>query len=62
MLTALQQYGLILADNGSDWYFQGDSDDAWTPMMDQLVSDFDQVHGSDFEAIDTGPVSTAGLN
>jgi hypothetical protein len=61
ILTALQQYGLILADNGSDWYFQGDSDDAWTPLMDQLVSDFGKVHGSDFEAVETGPISMAGL-
>ena len=59
--TALKQYGLILADNGSDWYFGGDSDDGWTPLMDQLVGDFGMVHGSDFEAVDTGPISTAGL-
>ena len=29
--------------------------------MDALVSDFAKVHGSDFEAVDTGPLSTAGL-
>jgi hypothetical protein len=62
VMTALKQYGLILADNGSDWYFQGDSDDAWIPLMCQLLNDFDMVHGSDFEAVDTGPISTAGLN
>jgi hypothetical protein len=61
VLVALQQYGLILADNGSDWYFQGDSDDAWTPLMCDLVSDFEKVMGSDFEAVYTGPISTAGL-
>jgi hypothetical protein len=61
ILTALKQYGLILADNGSDWYFGGDSDDGWTPLMDQLVGDFGKVLGSDFEAVDTGPISTAGL-
>jgi hypothetical protein len=61
VLVALQQYGLILADNGSDWYFGGDSDDAWTPLMDGLVGDFEMVHGSDFEAVYTGPTSTAGL-
>jgi hypothetical protein len=61
ILTALAQYGLILADNGSDWYISGDSDDAWAPLMDQLVSDFGKIHGSDFEAVDTGPISTAGL-
>jgi hypothetical protein len=61
ILTAMKQYGLILADNGSDWYVSGDSDDAWSPLMDQLVSDFDKVTGGDFEAVDTGPISTAGL-
>lgn len=61
ILTAMKQYGLMLADNGSDWYFGGDSDDAWTPLMDQLVGDFDKLHGSDFEAVETGPTSTAGL-
>jgi hypothetical protein len=61
VLLALQQYGVILADNGSDWYLSGDSDDAWTPLMDGLVTDLKQVHGSDFEAVDTGPISTAGL-
>ncbi len=29
---AMQTYGLILADNGSDWYFQGDSDNGWNDM------------------------------
>ena len=61
ILTAMKQYGLILADNGSDWYVSGDSDDAWAPLMDSLVSDFDKVLGSDFEAVDTGAISTAGL-
>jgi hypothetical protein len=61
VFVALQRYGVILADNGSDWYIGGDSDDAWTPLMDALVSDLSKVHGSDFEAVDTGPISTAGL-
>ena len=61
ILTAMKQYGLILADNGSDWYVSGDSDDAWTPLMDQLVSDFGKVAGSDFEAVETGSISTARL-
>jgi hypothetical protein len=61
VLTAMKQYGLMLADNGSDWYFGGDSNDDWTPLMDQLVGDFEMVHGSDFEAVYTGATSTAGL-
>ncbi|HZU82361.1 MAG TPA: hypothetical protein VE987_05575 [Polyangiaceae bacterium] len=61
VVTAMQRYGLILADNGSDWYVSGDSDDRWAPLMDGLVSALGQVHGSDFEVVDTGPLSTAGL-
>jgi hypothetical protein len=61
ILRAMQEYGILLADTGSDWYFTGDSDDGWTPLLDQLVTDFRQVHGSDFEVVDTGPVLTTGL-
>jgi hypothetical protein len=61
VLTAMKQYGLILADNGSNWYVSGDSDDAWTNLMDQLSSDFGKVTGNDFEAVQTGAISTAGL-
>jgi hypothetical protein len=61
IFVAMQRYGVILADNGSDWYVSGDSDDDWTPMMGQLVNDFDKVYGSDFESVLTGPISTAGL-
>jgi hypothetical protein len=61
ILTAMKQYGLILADNGSNWFISGDSDDGWTNLMGQIGTDFGKVHGSDFEVVDTGPVSTAGL-
>jgi hypothetical protein len=61
ILTAMQQYGMILADNGSDWYVTGDSDDAWAPLMDGVTQAFSQVTGNDFEALESGPISTAGL-
>ena len=33
----MKTYGLILADNGSNWYFQGTADRRWTyTMVDQL--------------------------
>lgn len=56
ILTAMKQYGLIVADNGSNWFVTGDSDDAWTPLMDGIIQALNQVHGSDFEAVDTGPL------
>ena len=61
ILTAMKQYGLILADNGSNWYISGDSDDGWNAIMDQIVSDFAKVTGNDFEAVYTGDISTANL-
>jgi hypothetical protein len=37
VLRAMKRYGLILADNGSDWYFQGSVDHHWTyAFVDQL--------------------------
>jgi len=62
VLTAMKKYGIILADNGSDWYISGESNDGWDNYMDDLVSNLGRVHGSDFEVVDTGPVSTAGLD
>lgn len=39
IVRAMKHYGLILADNGSDWYFQGTADPRWTnAMLDQLKS------------------------
>ena len=61
ILTALKEYGLILADNGSNWYVTGDSDDAWIPLMDGIIAGLGSITGGDFEAVITGPISTAGL-
>ncbi len=49
VLRAMQQYGLILADNGSNWYFGGTADPAW-PIS--LVNELKQVPASEFEAVD----------
>ncbi len=49
VLRAMQQYGLILADNGSNWYFGGTADDNW-PIA--LVDELKQVPASAFEAVD----------
>jgi len=60
VLRAMKRYGLIVADNGSNWYFTGDSDDRWDPLMDGILQAFNQVHGSDFEVVDTGPTIPQG--
>jgi len=49
VLRAMQHYGLILADNGSNWYFGGTADPNW-PMA--LVDELKQVPASAFEAVD----------
>jgi hypothetical protein len=49
VIQAMKTYGLILADNGSNWYFQGTADRRWTyTMVDQLK----QIPASAFRAVD----------
>jgi hypothetical protein len=49
VIRAMKTYGLILADNGSNWFFQGTADRRWTyKMVDQLK----QIPASEFQAVD----------
>jgi hypothetical protein len=48
---ALKRYGLIVADNGSDWFISGAPDRRWD--NDQLHA-LDVLSGRDFEVVDTG--------
>jgi hypothetical protein len=50
ILEAMKRYGLILADNGSDFYFQGEMHLGWNDDLDELK----QVPVSEFEAIVPG--------
>ncbi len=60
VLTAFQHYGLILADNGSDWYFQGTTDDWWgTTAGDSLVGELKTIPASQFEAVDESGLQAA---
>jgi hypothetical protein len=50
ILRAFKKYGLVLADGGSNWYFQGVSDTRWPDLVfDELKS----IAGGNFEAVDT---------
>ena len=49
ILQALKTYGMIVADNGSNWYVSGAPDERWN--NDALTSELRQVHGSDFEVV-----------
>lgn len=50
ILTALQTYGMFLADNGSAWFLSGVPDPRWD--NDDLHQLQVQLKGTDFEAID----------
>ncbi|MGK2955427.1 MAG: hypothetical protein ACSLFI_07150 [Solirubrobacterales bacterium] len=53
IMKALKKYGLIVADNGSDWYISGTPDRTWNDdVLDQLKS----VPGRAFEAVQTGRI------
>lgn len=53
--TAMQRYGLIVADNGSNWYFQGAPDPGWN---DSDLNQLKGIPGTAFEVVDTGPVQS----
>jgi hypothetical protein len=48
---ALKKYGFIVADNGSDFYFQGARDIRWD---DEDLNQLKSIPGSAFEAVYTG--------
>ena len=49
VVTTMKTYGLVLADNGSNWFFQGTADTRWTyAEVDQLK----QIPASAFVAVD----------
>jgi hypothetical protein len=50
ILRALKKYGMILADNGAPWYVTGAPDAGWN---DDDLHQLQQLHGSDFEVVDT---------
>jgi hypothetical protein len=50
VLNALKRYGMIVADNGSDWYISGAPSKGWD--NDELNA-LKRVEGSNFEVVDT---------
>jgi hypothetical protein len=50
VLVALKRYGMIVADNGADWYITGAPNRGWS--NDQLHT-LARVKGSDFEVVET---------
>jgi|GEM_PF-1413209 len=50
IVRALKKYGMMLADNGSNWYISGATDERWD---NDVLHQLDVIRGSDFEAVDT---------
>jgi hypothetical protein len=48
ILTALKRYGMIVADNGGDWFISGAPDPRWN---DENLSALKRIHGGDFEVV-----------
>ncbi len=53
ILEGLKKYGMIVADNGSDWFITGAADTRWD---DEDLNQLKPVPGSAFEAVDTGEI------
>jgi hypothetical protein len=49
VITTMKTYGLVVADNGSNWYFQGTADTRWT---DTQVDQLKQIPAGAFQAVD----------
>src|SRR5207248_1580602 len=53
VLTAFKHYGVIVADNGSNWFFQGTEDAGWNnEPYATMISQLKTVPASAFEAVD----------
>jgi hypothetical protein len=51
VLDALKKYGMIVADNGSNWFITGAADSRWD---DDDLNQLKRVPGSAFEVVETG--------
>ncbi|HRQ90337.1 MAG TPA: hypothetical protein PLA50_16175 [Bacteroidia bacterium] len=51
----MKKYGLILADNGGDWFISGAPDDRW--VHEDLLP-IRKVRGRDLEVVRMGPLVT----
>jgi hypothetical protein len=55
ILRAMKRYGMIVADNGSNWYFSGAPDPRWN---DDELSTLKAINGSNFEVVQMGTIVT----
>jgi hypothetical protein len=55
ILRAMKKYGMILADNGSNWYISGAPDPRWS---DNELNALKTIRGSNFEVVQMGALVT----
>lgn len=48
ILTALKRYGMMVADNGGDWFLSGAPDPRWD---DEAIATLKRIRGRDFEVV-----------
>jgi len=56
VIRAMKTYGLVLADNGSPWFFQGEQNASW-PI--RLVEDLKKIPARAFVAVDTSSLKVS---
>jgi hypothetical protein len=56
VVAAMKTYGLVLADNGSPWFFQGEQNSRWP---DRLVEDLKTIPAAAFVAVDTSSLQVS---
>jgi hypothetical protein len=49
----MKTYGMILADNGSDFYFQGEAHAGWT---EDDIEPLKKVAATEFEVVEVPPL------
>lgn len=56
ILTAMKKYGMFVADNGSNWYFQGQGGKEAACWNDNDLDQLKSVSGKNFEVVETGKI------
>ena len=56
VVAAMKKYGLVLADNGSPWFFQGERNAKWPS---RLVEELKTIPASAFVAVDTSSLKVS---
>jgi hypothetical protein len=54
--VAMKTYGMFVADNGTNWYFQGEGGKASSCWNDSDLDQLKNVPGSAFEVVKTGRI------